>query len=80
MEKDGEIFSTHWYEFITTHLIEKLFNPDPKQPNRGLQEQMKKFFWDTSTYWFCVKHGDGNFEGTEHPVDVLYNYFKENFA
>lgn len=61
----------HWFEFCMTHLVEKILNPKPNNPNRGLQERFKEFFWETNLYAMkCNKE-------SLHPIDYLYNEFKK---
>lgn len=68
---DGQEWSEiHWFEFCMTHLLEKILNPNPENPTRGLQKRFKEFFWETNLYAMnCNKE-------SLHPIDYLYEEFK----
>jgi len=73
-------FEIHWFEFMMTELVEKILNPNPLNPNRGLQNRFKDFFWEVNHYWMHNKlNVEGNNESTKplHPIDYLYEEFKK---
>lgn len=75
-----ECICLHWYEFVQTFLAERIFNPDPMKPQRGLQEKMKDFFWSNNIYWYNrnVPKGADTYDWeAPHPIDYLYNLFKQ---
>lgn len=69
----------HWYEFIMTHLVEKLFVPDPKRPDRNLKEKFCSFFWNTNMWWSdeYMKKEEVHIDENDilHPINYLYQYF-----
>lgn len=71
----------HWFEFCMTHLVEKILNPNPDNPNRSLQNKFKTFFWETNIYWEKNRIGNENNDHSQnkklHPIDYLYDEFKK---
>ena len=64
--------SIHWFEFVMSHLVEKILNPTPELPARGLSDKFKTFFWETNLFMMT------NNDHGQHPVDYLYERFKIN--
>ncbi len=70
----------HWFEFCMTEVVEKILNPTPLNPNRGLQDKFKNFFWKVNEYWMHNKfniNGENSSTKPLHPVDYLYEEFKK---
>lgn len=61
----------HWFEFCMTHLAEKILNPNPNNPNRGLVDKFKDFFWKVNLFAMVSN------EKVQHPIDYLYGQFKQ---
>lgn len=72
---DEDTHIIHWFEFMMTELAERIFNPKPDHPNRGLQDKMKQFFWQVNIYWWDTKNGRASIYN--HPIDDLYTEFKK---
>lgn len=70
-DTNGKIEEIHWFEFCMTHLAEKILNPFPLNPSRGLQDKFKNFFWKTNLFAMGLDHT------VNHPVDFLYEEFKK---
>jgi hypothetical protein len=71
----------HWFEFCMTQLVEKILNPNPEKPLRGLQRKFKDFFWETNIYWeknqASLENNDDSQNDKKHPIDYLYDEFKK---
>lgn len=69
----------HWFEFVMTHLAERILNPYPLAPNRGLRDKFKDFFWEANMYAFTLSLGVKPSIGLHgaHPVNYLYEQFKK---
>jgi len=70
-ETKNDLDLIHWFEFVMTYLVEKILNPNPNHPNRGLVDKFKDFFWQTNLF---IMNSN---EGTKHPIDYLYEQFKQ---
>jgi len=70
-DKYDNNYKIYWFEFCMTHLVEKILNPNPNNPNRGLQDRFKNFFWETNLY--AMKFD----KTSKHPVNYLYEEFKK---
>lgn len=68
----------HWFEFCMTHLVEKIFNPEPESPTRALMEKFKDFFFECNIYWYNTYEGKTKSPfASRHPIDILYEKFKK---
>lgn len=64
----------HWFEFVMTHLVEKLFNPFPDRPSRGISDKFKEFYWNVNLYWWELSQGQ--IPVNPHPIDVLFKEYQ----
>lgn len=63
----------HWYEFVMTHLAERIINPDPDKPNRGIIDRFKDFYWNMNLNWWTSNIRRDPKKAGKHPVDYLYD-------
>ena len=75
-DTDGRmrLITIPWFEFCYTWLAEKIFNPNPKAPDRNLKSNFLNFYWSVSVWWSetYIDKLEAAKEDVSHPIDYLY--------